>query len=441
MLAIQALCLGALLASCAPSSAPPHTSIVPDAVAAWIRQWASPLKTVELGASDADLQPLKSIVGNATIVGLGEATHGTHEFFALKSRVVEYLVQQMGFNTFALENGWATLLPMERYVATGEGNPSDLLRHDFYAAWQTKEFLDLYEAIRAYNADPSHATKVQVAGIDSWNVTQSTFDQVTNYLGSVDPRQGAQAQALYAAFRPTIPDPVFVDYDGFSRLPQAIKQQYASDAQHVYDLLQSSEANYENRSSKAAFELALQSARVILQYTALGVLIPASGTLFTSDAAYQKRDEFMADNVAWLHDQGIANAKIVLWAHNVHIGRLHVSVSMGTFLSRQYQDGYRPIGMSFSQGSFTAFGPPHTVTVPASAPGTYNDTLGGAAGPLYSLDLRQTPAGPVSDWAHGPHALINYGVGGEDLTMDGSLQAWYDAVLFARIMTPSHRLG
>lgn len=149
----------------------------------------------------------------------------------------------------------------------------------------------------------------------------------------------------------------------------------------------------------------------------------------------------MADNVEWLHDQGIANAKIVLWAHNVHIGRLHVPVSMGTYLSRQYQDSYRPIGLSFYEGSFAVFGPPHTRSVPAPAPGTYNYTLGNAAVPLYALDIRQTPAGPVKDWAHGPHELINFGVGGEDLTMDGSLQAWYDAVLFVRIMTPSHRLG
>jgi erythromycin esterase len=438
---VLALCLGVLLVSCSPISTPPRATSVPDAVETWIHQQASPLTTVEPGGSDADLQPLKPIVGNATIVGLGEATHGTHEFFAVKSRVVEFLVEQMGFNTFALENGWAASLPMEHYVAGGDGNPSDLLRHDFYAAWQTQEFLDLYKAIRQYNADPSHATKVQVAGIDSWNVTQAAFDSVTSYLQSVDPQQVARVQALYAGFRPTSPDPVFVDYDGFSRLPQATKQQYQSNAQQVYDLLNSHAVIYESRTSRQALEMALQSARVILQYTALGVLIPASGTLFTSDAAYAKRDEFMSDNVTWLHDQGIANARIVLWAHNVHIGRLHVPVSMGTYLSRQYQDGYRPIGLSFYEGSFTVFGPPRTRSVSAPAPGTYNYALGNATVPLYALDIRQTPAGPVTDWAHGPHALINYGVGGEDLTMDGSLQAWYDAVLFVRIMTPAHRLG
>src|SRR5258708_12141619 len=60
-------------------------------VTTWIQQNAIPLKTVELGGSDADLQPLQSLVGNASIVGLGEETHGTHEFFTINPRPVKFL--------------------------------------------------------------------------------------------------------------------------------------------------------------------------------------------------------------------------------------------------------------------------------------------------------------------------------------------------------------
>src|SRR5262249_55171645 len=257
---------------------------------------------------------------------------------------------------------------------------------------------------RQYNADPSHATKVQFAGIDCWDVTQSAFDAVTGFLQTVDPQQVANVHALYAGFRPASSDPVFVDYDGFSALPQATKLQYQSNAQEVYDLLSNHEAVYASQSSPSAFQTALQSARVILQYTTLGVLIPTSGTLFTSAAAYAKRDELMADNVVWLHDHGIADARIVLWAHDVHIGRL--SARMGTFLDRQYQGGYRPIGLTFYDGSYTVLVPPHAETVLPAPTGTYNYALGSADLPLYALDLRQTPAGPVTDWAHGPHDLI-----------------------------------
>src|SRR5262249_30692117 len=131
------------------------------------------------------------------------------------------------------------------------------------------------------------------------------------------------------------------------------------------------------------------------------------------------------------------NARIVVWAHNIHIARLDSLPSMGTYLSRHYQDGYRPIGLSFYKGSFTVFGPPHAMSLSAPAAGTYNATFANAGSPLYALAIGQTPPGPVTAWAHGPHELINYGVGGQDLTMHGSLQSWYDAIVFVRNMTPS----
>src|SRR5262249_34505262 len=117
----------ALVAGCAPmTSTPPVDAGGADPVARWIQTQASPLPTVEPETSDADLQPFLAIAGDATIVGLGEATHGTHEFFAMKSRILEFLVDRAGATTFALENGWAASQPMAAYVATGAGDPTAL---------------------------------------------------------------------------------------------------------------------------------------------------------------------------------------------------------------------------------------------------------------------------------------------------------------------------
>src|SRR5262249_42415448 len=101
---------------------------------------------------------------------------------------------------------------------------------------------------------------------------------------------------------------------------------------------------------------------------------------------------------------------------------------------------YRPVGLSFYQGSYTVLGPPGPRSVPPAAPGTYNYAFASANLPLYALDIRQTPAGPVTDWAHGPPHPITLGVGGQGLTMSGSLPSWYDAIVFVRDMTPSHLL-
>ncbi|HXY41772.1 MAG TPA: carboxypeptidase regulatory-like domain-containing protein, partial [Vicinamibacteria bacterium] len=73
----------------------------PEEAVAWIRRQAHPLTTVEPGRSLADLEPLRAVVGEARVVGLGEATHGTREFFQLKHRLLEFLVERMGFTVLA----------------------------------------------------------------------------------------------------------------------------------------------------------------------------------------------------------------------------------------------------------------------------------------------------------------------------------------------------
>ena len=125
-------------------------------VITWIQQNAIPLKTVEPGGSDADLQPLQSLVGNASIVGLGEETHGTHEFFTMKARLVEFLVSRMGFNTFIMENNWGTSRLIDAYINGGQGNVEDVMRTSLFFSWQTQEYRDMLEWMRAYNTDAAH---------------------------------------------------------------------------------------------------------------------------------------------------------------------------------------------------------------------------------------------------------------------------------------------
>ena len=170
-----------VLISCA--QALPTSKATPQSlpsVQTWIRQNAHPLQTTEPGEANADLQPLKQMVGDAAIVGLGEANHGTHEFFTMKQRIFEFLVEQMGFTTLAFENGWDASRQIDNYILTGNGNLDTLMRNDLYAAWQTEEVRNLIEWMRAYDADPAHATKVHFVGIDAWNISQQVFDDVVN---------------------------------------------------------------------------------------------------------------------------------------------------------------------------------------------------------------------------------------------------------------------
>ncbi len=445
------LSLGLPFVSCTQAaSAPKASSHTAGPVETWIEQHAIPLKTAEPSGADEDLQPLEQLVGNATLVGLGEQTHGTHEFFTMKLRILEFLVTHMGFTTFALENGWDESRQIDRYVLTGQGNLTDLLHADLYDAWRVQEFRDLIEWIRAYDADPAYTTKVHFAGIDCGNISQAAFDEVVAYVRGVDPQQTNLVQALYADFRPSDPTPVNVDISGFSSLPQAIKQHEQDNAQQVYTLLQAHQAAYESQSSKEAYALALQSAHVILQYTKLAVHIAPFATLSSSPPGKAYRDACMAENVAWLHEHTGGGAKIVLSAHNIHIANtapvagLHEH-NLGGLLRQQYQQQYLTIGTSFFQGSFNALTQQNGLTSYTVGPplvGSYDYVLGSVGLPLYLLDIRQTPAGAVTNWVQGPaklriisqvfdpaHEADDYG--------QGSLQQWFDIIIHFQKTTAS----
>jgi erythromycin esterase len=89
----------------------------------WIRKNAIPLRTVEAGNGFNDMQPLKKVVGDARIVALGEATHGTREFFQLKHRMIEFLASQMGFTIFSIEANMPEAYRLNDFVLNGNGDP------------------------------------------------------------------------------------------------------------------------------------------------------------------------------------------------------------------------------------------------------------------------------------------------------------------------------
>jgi len=104
------LLVAAAMAGCADDTQSLPSGSVPDSVAPEIVQWlrfsVHPFDTAEPGGGVADLEFLRDMIGTARVVALGEATHVTHEFVAMKTRIFEFLVEEMGFNTFALEAAW-----------------------------------------------------------------------------------------------------------------------------------------------------------------------------------------------------------------------------------------------------------------------------------------------------------------------------------------------
>ncbi len=130
----------------------------------WMRQHAIPIQTVEAGHGFADLQPLKSVVGGARIVELGEATHGTREFFQLKHRMIEFLASEKGFTIFSIEANMPEAYRLNDFVLNGTGDPKQLLKGMYFWTWNTEEVLDMILWMREFNK--SGKGRIEFTGFD-----------------------------------------------------------------------------------------------------------------------------------------------------------------------------------------------------------------------------------------------------------------------------------
>lgn len=182
---LQALSL-LLVASQAPAVEP--------AIIDWLKSSLVPIKTVVAESGFEDLEPLGVAIGDARIVALGEATHGSHEVFQLKHRILEYLVTKHGFTSFGIEASYPGCLEINDYVLHGNGDPETVLSGQGYWVWDTEECLEMLKWMRRYNANPANAMKVSFYGIDMQNLS-AAVSCALDYVGRGDAKLRATIEA------------------------------------------------------------------------------------------------------------------------------------------------------------------------------------------------------------------------------------------------------
>lgn len=112
-------------------------------VQAWLSKRSTRLASLEPGAGFADLEGWAQVWSGTTVLGLGESTHGTREFFTLKHRLVEFLVVRMGLRVFAMEASESAASAVDDYVRSGIGDGATALAGLRFWTWNTREMLDL----------------------------------------------------------------------------------------------------------------------------------------------------------------------------------------------------------------------------------------------------------------------------------------------------------
>jgi erythromycin esterase len=372
----------------------------PDNVVQWFRENAISLQTTEAGASLDDLRALGPHIGNARVVAMGEATHGTREFFQLKHRFFEYLVTDLGFTVFAIEANWSEALVLNDYVLHGKGDPSTALAGLHFWTWDTEEVLALIEWMREYNA--ANGPKLKFYGVDM-QFTGAAASALSTYLSEVDDEFAKELlQTLEALRNP-----------GWRSLPRSRQEDISGDLERAALNMEKKRRHYVRRSAQTDWQLARQHLAILRQAHTDVVRSPQM-------TSWDLREVSMADNLLWILDHEGKDARVFLWAHNLHVtkGSTSRGLAMGGYLADRLGQDYVSIGIVFGEGSFQAYdfrSPEQTdgvieYTVGPPEPRFLEASLLRAGLPLFAIDLRETRAVEfIADWLDIPRPLRDYG--------------------------------
>ncbi|MFS0518459.1 erythromycin esterase family protein [Nostoc sp. UIC 10607] len=354
-----------------------------------------------LTGAAADYDPLMNLIGNARIVLIGEATHGTHEFYEQRAEITKRLIQEKGFTAVAVEADWPDAYRVNRYVqdASEDPTPAEALsgfqRFPTWM-WRNTDMLNFLNWLREYNdAIPENAVKVGFYGLDLYSMYAS-IEAVLEYLDQVDPETAQRARYRYSCFEHLGEDAQTYGYATSFGLTKSCEEEVVN----VLEELQRRAAEYIQKDGEgAADELfyALQNARLVKNAEAY------YRSMFQGRvSSWNIRDRHMAEMldqlVAHFEQQG-KPSKVVVWEHNSHLGDARATdmevmgeVNVGQLVRDRYGDDAVLIGFTTYTGTVTAAsnwgGTAELKLVRPALPGSYEALFHQTGVPQFLLLLK-----------------------------------------------------
>ncbi len=282
-----------------------------------LRESVEPLDSIETG----DLRQLVGRLARARVVLLGEATHGTSEFYRMRTRITRELVERHGFGIVAVEADWPDAARIDRYVRHLKPSSSPWKPFTRFPRWmwRNEEVRALAEWLRRHNAevhDP--ARRVSFSGLDLYSLFASA-DAVVRYLDTVDPEAARVARERYGNLTPWQSDPATYGRAVVSGRFQSCEPEVVK---VLVELLEQRLA-YAARDGERFFD-ATQNARVVANAERY-YRVMYQGNV----ASWNLRDQHMFDTLSTLLAFRGPTSKAVVWAHNSHLGDASAT-EMGT---------------------------------------------------------------------------------------------------------------
>ncbi len=407
-----------LLTFLAPAGASVATTPDHDAVTAWVTQHSHPIDSTRPGAPDRDLAALGESVGDASIVGLGEAAHELAELTDLKHRAVRYLVKRMGFRSIAWEEDWSLGTQVNDYVLGRRDDLRALLGQMSNGAWRTREVARVLTWIRGYNE--THADKVRFFGVEYYATRPFAYDRIESYVARHAPGRLTEAREHLTAIRPFTDN--MGEYLGWY-LEQPDKAPYVAHANALHDLV----ASLPHRRGDRKHAVTEHAARQVRSFY----------KAFTLSDNFSFRDARAAESLRWW--QHFRGDRTIYWAASAHTAGAKdltispapfpdaILTSAGHYLREWYGHRYVSIGFTFDHGPGR----------PRPADNWFERPLGGVDERQFLVDLRGPAPRVVRKWLHRPMVTRGLPGAGPDATMSSpsSPSDWFDVVVHRQRIT------
>jgi erythromycin esterase-like protein len=325
--------------------------------AAALREAAHPLN-----GERADYDPLLDFIGEASIVLIGEASHGSHEFYRERATITKRLIAEKGFGLVAIEGDWPDAYRVNRYVRGESSEPRDADAAEALSGfrrfpqwmWRNADVLDFVGWLRAHNEQlPAGAPRVGFYGLDLYSL-HASIAAVLGYLDRVDPAAAARARYRYACFDHFGEDTTHYGYTASFDLSASCE---TAVLKQLVDLRRKAAAYVAADGDE--FFAAEQNARLVRDAEAY-----YRSMFGWRDRSWNLRDTHMAETLAALltyHEGRGWPAKAVVWEHNSHLGDARATemgwrgeLNVGQLLRERYGDAVRNVGFATYEGTVTA---------------------------------------------------------------------------------------
>lgn len=359
-----------------------------------IAQSSEPLTTIE----STDLAPMLRRIGAARVVLLGEATHGTSEFYRMRARITRELIAQKGFSFVAIEGDWPDAARIDHYVRHRQYPPSEWTAFARFPVWmwRNREVREFVDWLRAHNAGVNSSDRVAFHGLDLYSLYNS-IRSVLEYLETVDPKTAEVARRRYGCLTPWQSDPATYGQATLTGTYQTCEREVTS---MLTDLMQKRRIYAEHDGER--FLDAVQNARLVANAERYYRTM-----YYGSRSSWNLRDSHMFETLENLLSFHGPQSKAIVWAHNSHVGDSAATemsardeYNIGHLCREKFASASYAIGFGTNSGTVAAASnwdePMEVKTVRPAISGSYERLCHQTDHPRFLLPLRGVGATVLS---------------------------------------------